>query len=408
MSNISGWLPNLLGPASFQVDGVESGVQRRETINLIGATVEDDSANERTNITLGDVSFTTTNGDVVQSSAQLDTTDATPTTIGTTFALATDTVYVVDVQVESVLAGAGKAKIFNERRVLKNDAGTVTAAAQETMSGPTELGGSLASSVAIAYTGTTGRVEVTGVASTDIRWKCNLQIASLTAAEGAVITEFDPSTITGLTFDLDIRDATAGGGVITAIPGATITGGEEPGYVASDADYANLPVWEILRVTAQAIRLTSGQHGFTTGPYSLAFVGECGDSWLLAEPGGNVNITGSGGSGDKYQMTGDAATWLADSSGSAASVPGVIVFVFDGASSKIYKSRLTATSGDSGTTPSLAATNVVIGNYSTPSSSLGMNGRGARLVGWDKALSNTEAGDILNGFGTLYGISIGA
>ena len=52
MSNPSGYLPHLLGPVNFQVAGVESNVERRETVNLIGVTVADDSANERTNLTI--------------------------------------------------------------------------------------------------------------------------------------------------------------------------------------------------------------------------------------------------------------------------------------------------------------------------------------------------------------------
>jgi len=47
----SGYLPHLLGPVGFQVDGVESDVERRETVNLVGATVTDDPDNDRTNIT---------------------------------------------------------------------------------------------------------------------------------------------------------------------------------------------------------------------------------------------------------------------------------------------------------------------------------------------------------------------
>jgi hypothetical protein len=62
MADVSSWLPNLLGPVDIEVDGVATEVPRRATINLIGATVEDDSVNERTDITLGSASAPTGTG----------------------------------------------------------------------------------------------------------------------------------------------------------------------------------------------------------------------------------------------------------------------------------------------------------------------------------------------------------
>jgi hypothetical protein len=49
--DVSSWLPNLLGPLDLQVGGVASNVPRRSTINLIGASIADDTVNGRTNIT---------------------------------------------------------------------------------------------------------------------------------------------------------------------------------------------------------------------------------------------------------------------------------------------------------------------------------------------------------------------
>jgi hypothetical protein len=48
--DVSSWLPNLLGPIDLQVGGVASGVPRRSTINLVGASIADDDVNKRTNI----------------------------------------------------------------------------------------------------------------------------------------------------------------------------------------------------------------------------------------------------------------------------------------------------------------------------------------------------------------------
>ncbi len=50
MSNVSGWLPNLLGPIVIQVNGTEL-TPMRGTWNFVGATIEDDSTNERTDFT---------------------------------------------------------------------------------------------------------------------------------------------------------------------------------------------------------------------------------------------------------------------------------------------------------------------------------------------------------------------
>ncbi len=48
--NPSSYLPHMVGPIDFQVDGVDAGVERRGTINLIGLTVTDDPDNDRTNV----------------------------------------------------------------------------------------------------------------------------------------------------------------------------------------------------------------------------------------------------------------------------------------------------------------------------------------------------------------------
>lgn len=48
--NPSSYLPHLIGPIDFQVEGVDASVERRGTINLIGLTVTDDPDNDRTNV----------------------------------------------------------------------------------------------------------------------------------------------------------------------------------------------------------------------------------------------------------------------------------------------------------------------------------------------------------------------
>jgi hypothetical protein len=51
MADVSKYLPKLLGPHELTEDGGDA-VTSRPTWNVIGATLEDDSANDRTNITM--------------------------------------------------------------------------------------------------------------------------------------------------------------------------------------------------------------------------------------------------------------------------------------------------------------------------------------------------------------------
>src|SRR4051812_17596739 len=53
LRNITGWLPNLLGPVDFLVNGVPTSVPRRGAINIIGGTVTDNPEADRTDITIG-------------------------------------------------------------------------------------------------------------------------------------------------------------------------------------------------------------------------------------------------------------------------------------------------------------------------------------------------------------------
>lgn len=84
--NLSSFLPWLLGPIDFFLNGVKQNVQRREKVNLVapGATVTDDPANERTIIELpgGGGSFTAA-GDLSGSSSSQTVEKVKGTTITT-------------------------------------------------------------------------------------------------------------------------------------------------------------------------------------------------------------------------------------------------------------------------------------------------------------------------------------
>ena len=196
--------------------GVE--ITRRNKLNFVsGITGVDNPITGMTDVTAdGGGNATTTNGDATQEASEVDTNNATPTTIGTTFALETDKINVVDVQVEAIHPGASKAKIFNIRRSLLNDGGTIVAPAQQDLVTPEEIGGTSAASVAIAYTGTTGRVEVTGLAATDMRWRADRQIVKLLARA------FSGSAPTVSSISPDLADPA--GGSSHVITGTSFTG----------------------------------------------------------------------------------------------------------------------------------------------------------------------------------------
>lgn len=218
--NLAGYLPDLLGPVVITGDGVV--LTPRPTLEFVGGY--DDPDNDRTVIPGGGTSSATTNTALAQTAVETTTGDATPTTIGATFDLPTDSLTTVDAQITCIQAGATKAKVFNIRRHLLNDGGSITASTQADVSGPDEIGGSLAATVAIAYTGTTGRTAVTGIAGLGLRWRLDRQTVRVTAAAAAAApvlssispTHGDESTAVALTL--------TGTGFVT---GCTVTVGGE-------------------------------------------------------------------------------------------------------------------------------------------------------------------------------------
>ena len=194
------------------------------------------------------VDLATNNADVEQESTEIATTDATPTTVGTTFSIPANTVLTVDVQVIVQRAGGDRSKVFNIRRYLQNASGTVTAPAQENTLGPTEVGGALSCSVAISYTGTTGRVDFTGIAATSMRVRVDRQITTLTAADPAiVVSAISPNTgaaaggdAVSITVDSSVgcTGATVGGVALTsfAIVDATHVSGTTGAHAAGAVD----------------------------------------------------------------------------------------------------------------------------------------------------------------------------
>lgn len=212
----------------------------------------------------GGGNVSTANGDAPQAGAQVDTTDATATNIGSAIALATDSITMIDVAVQCIQAGATKAKIFSVRRSFLNDGGTVTDGTQTNLTTPEELGGALAASVAITRTGATAQPMVTGVAATALRWYLISQAMKVTAATGAV-----PAAPTAIA----PTSGTESGGTVVQItvPSSTgITGAKVGGVALTSFSIVN----------ATTVQGTTGVHA--TGAVDVVVSNIYGDSPPLA------------------------------------------------------------------------------------------------------------------------------
>lgn len=359
--------------------------------------------------------FRTANGDVVQAAAEIASLATGNTaTIGSTFSLAANRTYIVDVEVVVQTDGPSKSRVFNERRVFRTAGGVVSANAQAPTTGPEDNppGAGPASSVAIAFTGTTGRIDVTNTSGSTVRASCVRQIRYLETAASA---PFDPLSVGGgPTIWYDAADVTAGGGLLTAINNKGSTGldptisAAQPSYVATNAAFNNRPTWKCDAGlgAARYIQATPAQHGLTTGPYTFVIVGRCKNAnYALGTPSGNTAIGGGGGTGDKWQATSDAFGNILLSLG-LADVPTVLIVVLDGAASRIYANGKTPVALPAGTLENLAASNLFIGNYGVPTDALGADGDTTHVLGYPVALADADCEYLADGFGAESGIAI--
>lgn len=158
---------------------VQGGVTKSAAASLVGS------------------SLATTNGAAVQEASEIATlaTGATQT-IGTTFELAANRTYIVDVELLIETDGPNKSRILTERRVFRTPGGAVSAAAQKAIGDSPDddpAGAGPASSVAITYTGTTGRIDVTNSSGENVRVSCIRQVRYLETNAAAAV--FDPATL---------------------------------------------------------------------------------------------------------------------------------------------------------------------------------------------------------------------
>ena len=223
---------------------------------------------------------------------------------------------------------------------------------------------------------------------------------------------FDPLSVGTPVCWLDATELTQALNLVSAIvekagvSTVVINALQTPGYTASNADYAGAPTFDFQDlVLAQAARISG--HGLTTGAFTLVLVGDGDDGYWLAEPGGSTFVNGGGGAGAEIQATSDAGGNLF-LGGGPATTASVFIVVFNGASSKIYRSALTPTTGNAGALQDLTGGTLTAGNLASATQGAQQGGSTRHLMLFNGALSQANCEYLLNGFGDESGIAIGA
>lgn len=237
-------------------------------------------------------------------------------------------------------------------------------------------------------------------------------------AGNIVATGFNPASLPGgsatLLRLLTSDNVTQGAGIVTAMDDGssndidpTINAGEEPTYTASEPTFNNKPVWNCATGAARVIRY-GANHGFTAAARTIVIVGAANGPYVMAEANGNTFIYGQAGSGNKWGMRSGAGAIIASTQ--AATTVAVVVCVFNGASSRMYVSKKTSphTDGTFSANDDLTGVNLFIGNSSAPASAGAQNAEEAVRAHYSGAMSESDVGYLLDGWGALYGITITA
>lgn len=179
-------------------------------------------------------SLDTTNTGVTQDAAEGTTTDSTTATqIGGSYTLPSDCSCVVDVQAVALKSDGSIVKVWNERRVFKNDGGTVTASTQASVLDPTAVGTFSGGEVTIGNSGASITTSVKGLASTTLKWRVTRQIDIVqNSAFGSGGSAYDPSA---LTLSLWLRAGYMGNGSWGSVASAGASGGRS---AAQESTYA--------------------------------------------------------------------------------------------------------------------------------------------------------------------------
>jgi hypothetical protein len=223
---------------------------------------------------------------------------------------------------------------------------------------------------------------------------------------------FDPLSVGTPLVYYDLRQATQSGGNLATLPDssgngrdATIT--SAPGYTASNSSFGNLPTMDFPGSDTKRVAVPS--LGTTTGALTIVAVASMNNA--------NAYVCSANATGDQVQIfnsgqvsfTGrynPGAKYL--SKASTPANPNVIVGVANGGSSKIYVSAYTPTTGDAGT-HDLTGSTMLLGNYlNSVNAVFSQQGSTAFFVVYSGALSQANVEYLLDGFGALAGITIGA
>lgn len=219
---------------------------------------------------------------------------------------------------------------------------------------------------------------------------------------------FDPLSVTGCVLWYDAAHVTTSfGPFVNGIldqsgngRDASITG--TPSLTASNSSYNNGPT---VHRNDGSDQILSPDLGLTTGPFTFVFVGDAptaAANFLVRAIGGGVGVDIRAQS-SKYRASTDGGSTELEDTVADTTVPVVLVVVYNGVSSKLFASALTSVAGDSGSLPDLTGLGVYIGD--AVGGGFGdLNFRHALV--YDGALSDGDAGYLLNGFGGESAITI--
>lgn len=217
---------------------------------------------------------------------------------------------------------------------------------------------------------------------------------------------FSPLTVAGLNVWFDASVCTVSGGIVTALPdqsgngrNATILAGQEPGYTATNPGYTK-PTIDFVAGTTDAVQVLV--HGLTTGPFTMIVVGH-GANYVVQDANGNTVLDCAAGT--TWRMSSNAFGNIV-SGGGPTSTPAVVAAVYNGASSRIYKSKRTPVTGNAGPLPTMTGLRMNLGNGASPSGAACLNGSIAQFLIYQGALSQVDVEYLVNGFGALHGITI--
>ncbi len=219
---------------------------------------------------------------------------------------------------------------------------------------------------------------------------------------------FDPKTIAGLLVWLDAAHVTLSGSNVLTMPDQSGNGndavalGTSPTYTASNASYNNTPTVDFTALATTRLRLPD--LGITTGEFTIVWVGQMSTAdnsnpYAVTEAAGDFKLFTSAGNLNFGFNT-------ANLPGGTSTVPLVMVAISSAANGKVYTSQKTTTSTGN-TAGDLTGKQLVLGNNQNDIfAPYSQNGPLSQFLVYTGALSATDVGTLLVGFGAITGITI--